>query len=109
MLCWKEQNWHSIGMLDLPEVDRLVADAATKTLEGVDIRGIRSERTIDSVGSEALQIYIVTSPDADISLLSKRALTYIHFVQQALLQAGEERFPIIGFAAEDERDQDDDA
>ena len=89
-------------MLALSEIDSVIADAAGVGSANTAIRRVMSEATTDSEGKDALRVTLVLSdnlktvPDSILDLLVK--------IQHKLQDLGENRFPIVEFATEEELD-----
>jgi hypothetical protein len=90
-------------MLKIDEVNQVVIRAVSASLvnESVILSRVISQPTTDSVGHDALNVTIVFS-DASQELNGRGAVDIIVRVQRELENAGDERFPIIEFATEDE-------
>ena len=89
-------------MLDTPQIDKIAKKAASETLGGANIVSVTSQPKVDWMGDDALEIMVVLQPGA-LALLSgeafNKALLELH---DRLQNAGEDRFPFMRYATEDE-------
>jgi hypothetical protein len=85
-------------MPPITKIDQIVAEVATAILSRASVDSVRSEPTVDSQGDEALQITIVVKSDAVEKLKGDPALDIIVQIQDRLIEAGEDRFPIVEYA-----------
>ncbi len=81
------------------DVDETIFAAAVAVLRDDRLSRVIVEPTIDSEGDDAWQVTIVLRSD-DVS--GKEAFDTIVGIRRALVTAGDEQFPIIDFATEDE-------
>ena len=88
-------------MLDLKKVDRIVKKVAASTLKGKVLR-VRSEPMVDSMGREALRVWIVIGPGSFDEVVGEMSLATLMGVSDALLAADDERFPHIRYRTEAE-------
>ncbi len=93
---------HDAAMLTQAEVDQVVGKAAEEALKGVALARVYSEPALDSDGRDALLVTIVLGSGQLEHMNGDKALDAIVRIQHALLNSGEERFPIIDFATEEE-------
>jgi hypothetical protein len=89
-------------MLDEQKILTIARQVATANLTSASVINVISEPTIDSEGHEALRITIVIPPGAAASLGGDAALDTLTQIQDRLQTAGEDRFPIVEYATEDE-------
>ena len=89
-------------MIDRIEIDRIARDVATANLTSSTVRNIITESAIDSEGREALRITIVINPGAATKIKGDAALDTLVQIQDRLQKAGEDRFPIVEYATEEE-------
>jgi hypothetical protein len=87
--------------LDTQLINSIATSSVTSVLGGV-VRTVRSEPTTDSVGEPALRITVVLTPGSSETITGTEALTTLVNLQRALRKEGENRFPILGFATEEE-------
>ena len=91
-------------MLASEKINKTVTEVATANLTPSVVRYVMSEPTTDSGGEEALRITIVIAPGAAEAVSGDAVLDALVMSQDRLRKAGEERFPIVEYAAEDELD-----
>ena len=91
-------------MLKLDEVNDVVRKAASAILtrRAALLRRVFSEATSDSQGDDALHITIVLKPGGADKISGDMALDTLVEIERALLEASEDRLPIIDFATEEE-------
>jgi hypothetical protein len=85
-------------MLTADQIDRIVGEVATSTLPRKAVDRVFSEPAIDSAGRDALRITIVIDEDAVSRISGDAAADTLVAVQRRLAEAGEDRFPIVGYA-----------
>lgn len=85
---------------------RLVGHAAKAHLGSEHVVRVATEPAIDSEGREALRVTIVIRPGAAKQLGGDAVLDTLVNVQARLQEMGEQRFPIIEYATEEELKQD---
>lgn len=88
-----------MGTIDKGEIDDIAKRVATEHL-GVKVSGAVSSSTVDSMGRDALEVKIVLTPGSTQSVTGVIATTTVFALNQALLKAGEERFPIVRWVTE---------
>jgi hypothetical protein len=88
-------------MLDLAEVGRIVQKAASSAL-GSGLVKAYAEPTTDSLGRDALLVTIVLTNDRGEGVSGDEALETLVRIRDDLLAAGDERFPILEYATEEE-------
>jgi hypothetical protein len=88
-------------MLEDKKVARIVSAAARKTL-GKEFIRTEIGPTIDSRGESAIRVLLVIKPGAADRITGDAALDSVVGIQRQLQEAGEEDFPIIEFATEEE-------
>lgn len=89
-------------MIGHDRIIEIVCEVATANLAARNVDRVLSEPTIDSEGREALKITIVLRPEAVPELKGDSVLDTLIKVQDRLRDAGEERFPILEYATQDE-------
>ena len=89
-------------MLELRGVDQVVDKAASSALTRAVVSRVFSKPTIDSEGREALNVTVVLKQGKGGSVSGDAALSAIVRIQHDLRERGEERFPIVYFATEEE-------
>ena len=92
-------------MLASEKINEIVTDVATANLTPSVVRYVMSEPTTASDGEEALRITIVIASGTVDAVSGDAVLDTLVMSQKRLLEAGEERLPIVGYAAEDELDE----
>jgi len=86
-------------MLDKARVDEIARRVAIETL-GVDrVINATSSSTTDSTGRDALEITIVLTPGASVSVTGSDANNTVFALNQELQKADEHRLPIIRWDA----------
>jgi len=95
-------------MLDTRTIETIATQVARKQLRDSDFERIMSESTTDSEGNEALRITIVLKPEATQKLTGDNTIDLLVGIRQKLRAEGEERFPIIEYATEQELAEDED-
>lgn len=91
------------GMLDMEEVTQISTEVAKANFGPENVVRVESEPTADSQGEEALNLLIVMAPSVVAESIDGEAVlnTLVQIVDR-LQQAGDERFPIIEYATEEE-------
>ena len=89
-------------MLDYAQISKIAGAAARSHLETKSVATVSAESAVDSEGHDALLIIIVLKPGAATELSGDAVLDTLVDIQERLQRAGEHRFPIIDYAAEDE-------
>ena len=89
-------------MLDIRKISQIVSEVASANLAPQSIVRVVSEPTTDSEGREALRITIVVPPDSVTRLKGDAVLDNLVQIQNRLRDAGEERFPIVEYATQEE-------
>jgi hypothetical protein len=94
-------------MLDSRRVSEFTERAFRKHVPQADLERVVAEPATDSEGNEALRITLVLKPDSAGELTGDQALDLLVAIQQTLRAEGEERFPIVQYATEQELDPED--
>ena len=89
-------------MLDEKRIREIAQEAATANLTSANFTSIASSTATDSEGHEALRIVIVIKPGAETKIEGDAALDTLVEIQNRLRKEGEERFPLVEFATEEE-------
>jgi hypothetical protein len=89
-------------MLEADQISRIVSEVVQANTTPASVLGVKTEPATDSKGEEALRITIVVTPDAVKQLEAGPVLDALVQVQNRLREAGEERFPIVQYATEEE-------
>lgn len=90
-------------MIDNTEIVRIAEQAATANLTSQVVHRVMSEPIIDSQGDDALRITIVIAPNSVEGITGDAALKTLVDIQHGLEAAGESRFAVVDYAAENER------
>jgi hypothetical protein len=93
---------YSCSMLDRTRVNQIVRAVATANLSSAVFSNVISEPTTDSEGRDALRITIVIEPDVVDRIGGDAVLNTLVEIQDNLRKAGDERFPIVEYATEQE-------
>lgn len=89
-------------MLKHPQIAKIASAVAKTTLKPKNVIRVMSEPMVDSEGEDALRITIVIQPDAVDRITGDALLDTLVRIQDQLREAGEERFPIVEYATEEE-------
>jgi len=92
-------------MLQADQISRIVSEVVQANTTPTSVRSVKTEPATDSEGEEALRITIVVTPDAVTQLESGPVLDTLVQLQDRLREAGEERFPIVEYATEEELEE----
>ncbi len=95
-------------MLDQNEIIRIVRDSVTANFKREFVGDVIVEPAVDSRGQDALRITIVIKPGAANRISGEAAVNNVVQIQDRLLEAGDERFPIIQYATRKELQESDD-
>jgi hypothetical protein len=102
-LSWRDPACYRPAMLELVKVNDVVNRAATATLKRqAGVQRVFSEPASDSEGIDALRITIVLTRGSADKISGDKALNTLVGIERALREAGEDRFPIIGYVTEEE-------
>jgi hypothetical protein len=89
-------------MVDELRIRNIATTAATANLSSGAVSSVKTDLAIDSEGDPALRITIVIAPGAAERISGEAALATLQQIQKNLWDAGEERFPIVEYATEEE-------
>ena len=92
-------------MLGKNQIFTIAREVVTANLTSSRVSNVVTEPTIDSEGREALRITIVIKPGAVARISGDAALDTLVQIQDRLREAGEERFPIVEYATEEELEE----
>ena len=95
-------------MIAIEETARVATDAALLRLGRDNVVTAISEPTANSRGEDALRVTVVITPDAMDRLQGDAFLSFLAEISDRLQAAGEDRFPIVHYATEDELRDDED-
>jgi hypothetical protein len=94
-------------MLDIATINDLAFKAASAALHGqAGVARVETEPTADSDGKDALNVTVVIARGGIDGINGDGALGTIVGIQDALMAASEDRFPIIWFVTEEELEAD---
>src|SRR6266568_8146412 len=93
---------YTAPMIDNDKIANIATQVATANLPSQSVTSVFSAPTVDSQGNEALHITIVLAPEAVPSLSGDAVLNNLVQIKKQVHSAGEDRFPIIEYATEDE-------
>jgi hypothetical protein len=89
-------------MLDLENVTQISTEVARANLGSQNVVRVESEPTTDSDGKEALNLLIVVAPEFAEAINGDAVLDTLVQIIDRLQEAGDDRFPIIEYATEEE-------
>jgi hypothetical protein len=89
-------------MVDELKIRNIATTAATANLSSGAVSSVKTDLAIDSEGDPALRITIVITPGSVDRISGESALATLRQIQGGLQEAGEERFPIVEYATEEE-------
>ena len=89
-------------MLDMETIKQFSTEIAKANFGPENVVRVESEPTVDSQGKEALDILIVIAPGVADAFTGDDVLGTLVQINDRLLEAGDERLPIIGYATEEE-------
>lgn len=89
-------------MLEADKISQIVSEVVQANTTPTSVRSVRTEPTTNSEGEDALRITVVITPDAVKQLEAVSGLDALVQVQDRLWESGEQRFPIIEYATEEE-------
>lgn len=89
-------------MIHEKKIVEIAHQIASANLTGTNISKVISEPFTDSEGRDALRITIVLKPDAVAKIGGEQTLNTLFEINERLQLEGEERFPIIEYATEEE-------
>jgi hypothetical protein len=89
-------------MLKIDKINKIARDTAAANFSSSAVSRVFTEGTTDSEGREALRITIVINPDSVGKLTGDAVLDTLVGIHDRLREAGEERFPIVGYSTEEE-------
>jgi hypothetical protein len=85
--------------IEKERIEDIAKRVATANLGVTGISSAISSPTIDSTGRAALEITIVLTPGSSAAITGRTAANTVLALNQALQEAGEERFPIVRWVA----------
>ena len=97
------------AMAEPKQINEIVRIATTANLSADAFVSTFSAPTTDSEGREALEITIVLTPRSSEAVKGDAVLTNLVQIQRELQNIGEQRFPIIQYATQEELSASDDS
>jgi hypothetical protein len=88
--------------MDDKQITSIVKNIATANLSSDIIKSVLLSQGTDSTGNTALLVTIVLTPGSSEKVSGEAALDTLVSLRKALTEKGEERFPIVEYATEDE-------
>jgi len=92
-------------MLGREQIKQIVSEVVTANTTPGSVRDVMTEPATAFEGEEAVRITIVLTPDAVTQLEAGAAGDTVVQIMDRLRDAGEERFPILQYATEEELEQ----
>jgi hypothetical protein len=92
-------------MLSQKEIVEIAREVAAANLTISFVTDVLSEPAVDSEGRGALKITIVIEPGAATKISGDATLDTLVQIQDRLREAGEERFPIVEYATQEELEE----
>lgn len=89
-------------MLDQAKIREIARDIAAAKLPPAVVRDVQVEPGIGWRGDEILRITMVIAPDGVSRISGDASLDTLVAMQSRLREAGEERFPLVEYATEEE-------
>jgi hypothetical protein len=90
------------GMLDMETIKQFSTEIARSNFGAENVVRVASEPTVDFYGKDALDLLIVIAPGLADSFTGDDVLDTLVQISDHLQRAGDERFPIISYATEEE-------
>jgi hypothetical protein len=92
-------------MLNAEKISEIVSEVVAANTSPSSVRRVTSEPATAFEGEEAVRITIVVTPDAVTQLEAGPVGDTVVTIMDRLRDAGEERFPILQYATEEELEQ----
>ena len=89
-------------MLDAKQIDEIATNAARKNMGDGNIVSVTSQPKVDWQGDDALEIMVILAPGAPASISGEAVIKTLSEIHERLQEAGEDRFPFMRYATEDE-------
>jgi hypothetical protein len=89
-------------MLELNKVTQISTEVARANFGPENVVRVESEPTVDSTGEEALEILIVVAPTLPDNFTGDDVVDTLVQISARLMEAGDERLPLIRYATEQE-------
>ncbi len=92
-------------MLQTDEISQIVSEVVQANTTPKSVRRVMAEPATTSEGEDALQITIVLTPEAVAQLAAGDPLETLVRIWDRLRASGDERFPILEYATEEELEE----
>lgn len=92
---------YALTMLDRHRIDE-IASEIVRVSSADGLERVVTKAAMDSEGQEALRITVVLKPETARTWTGDQALDLLVSIHRSLQAAGEERFPIVEYATEQE-------
>jgi hypothetical protein len=103
MLATSSNLRYDIYMLDNSKIVKIARDVVTANLSSsAAVTDVTAASRVDSEGRDALRITIVLRPTHDAKIEGEAVLDTLVQIQAQLQAAGEDRFPLLEYATENE-------
>jgi hypothetical protein len=89
-------------MLDMETIKQFSTEIAKANFGAENIVRVESEPTVDSQGEEALDILIVVAPGVPDAFTGDDIVGTLVQINDRLMEAGDDRLPLIHYATEEE-------
>jgi len=89
-------------MLDTQKITQIATAEAGKNFASASLERVITETGTDSEGKELLRIILILKPESVKNVTGNQTLDVLVGIQQKLQAEGEERFPIVEYATEQE-------
>jgi hypothetical protein len=89
-------------MLDIDQISQIVTHVVEANTAPKGVQRVIAEPASTSEGEEALRITVVLTPEAVTQLASGHPLDVLVQISDQLRGAGDQRFPILKYATEEE-------
>ncbi|HLQ91161.1 MAG TPA: hypothetical protein VK148_14125 [Xanthobacteraceae bacterium] len=90
------------ALVDTTQIDTIAKEAASATPRPTNVVSVTSRPKVDWMGDEALEIMIVLTPGAPALIGGEAVIQTLSRIHRRLQEAGDERFPFMRYATEDE-------
>jgi hypothetical protein len=102
-LCGAREVRYMSGMLDLDTIKLFSTEIAKANFGAENVVRVESEPTVDSQGEEALDVLVVLAPGVAENFTGAEVVDTLVQISAKLMEAEDERLPIIRYATEEER------
>jgi hypothetical protein len=93
---------YTSGMLDMETIKQFSTEIAKANFGPGNVVRVESELTTDSTGKEALDLLIVVAPTLVETISGEAVVDTLVQISGRLMEAGDERLPLIRYATEEE-------